>query len=211
MLVRSAHESSDERDEYEVNVENPEHVGHGVRQVTLDTSEVAGSVIPLVDDEQVQMVTVVVGNSRPLLRVLLADHQPRVLQSLGALLTALPWSAPNRSDFPIEIVGEEDQNSHTVERVEMHEPDVVLMDLSVPESASFGADSESHTLEASSGLETIRAIKRRWPKVRVVVFTMYANDRAAAMRAGADAFLLKGCPTNELLAAIKPVAFVEAA
>ena len=34
---------------------------------------------------------------------------------------------------------------------------------------------------------------------RVVVLTMYATDRSAVLQAGADAFLLKGCPTRELL------------
>jgi DNA-binding NarL/FixJ family response regulator len=38
----------------------------------------------------------------------------------------------------------------------------------------------------------------------VVVLTMYATDRAAALASGADAFLLKGCPTAELLEAVMP-------
>ena len=52
------------------------------------------------------------------------------------------------------------------------------------------------------GLEAIRLIKSRWPQVRIVVLTMYTTHRAAALAAGADAFLLKGCPAQDLLEAI---------
>jgi DNA-binding NarL/FixJ family response regulator len=45
-------------------------------------------------------------------------------------------------------------------------------------------------------------IKARWPEVKVVVLTMYATYRAEALAAGADAFLVKGCPAEELLEAI---------
>jgi DNA-binding NarL/FixJ family response regulator len=52
------------------------------------------------------------------------------------------------------------------------------------------------------GLEVIRRIKSQWPRVRIVVLTMYATHRAAALAAGADAFLLKGCPAEALQNAI---------
>ena len=42
------------------------------------------------------------------LRLLIADDQPRVRQSLEALLTALRWSTPNSTGYPIEIVGDAD-------------------------------------------------------------------------------------------------------
>jgi DNA-binding NarL/FixJ family response regulator len=52
------------------------------------------------------------------------------------------------------------------------------------------------------GWAAIQEIKSRWPAIRIVVLTMYATDRASVLNAGADAFLLKGCPTNELLEAM---------
>ena len=52
------------------------------------------------------------------------------------------------------------------------------------------------------GLEVIRLIKSRQPQVRIVVLTMYATHRAATFAAGADAFLLKGCPAEALRDAI---------
>jgi len=54
------------------------------------------------------------------------------------------------------------------------------------------------------GMATIQMIKSRWPAVRIVVLTMYATDRVSLLAAGADAFLLKGCPTRELLDAVMP-------
>jgi len=54
------------------------------------------------------------------------------------------------------------------------------------------------------GMKAIKIIKSRWPKVRIVVLTMYATDRAIALESGADAFLLKGCTTDELLEAVMP-------
>jgi DNA-binding NarL/FixJ family response regulator len=53
-------------------------------------------------------------------------------------------------------------------------------------------------------MATIQMIKSRWPAIRIVVLTMYATDRASVLAAGADAFLLKGCPTRELLDAVMP-------
>jgi CheY-like chemotaxis protein len=64
---------------------------------------------------------------------------------------------------------------------------VVLMDARMP---------------VMDGLQATRLIKDQWPHVRVVVLTVYAARRAEALAAGADAFLVKGCPAEELLQAI---------
>jgi DNA-binding NarL/FixJ family response regulator len=74
-----------------------------------------------------------------------------------------------------------------VQLVEECRPDVVLMDARMP---------------VMDGLEATRLIKDRWPGVKVVVLTMYASYRADALAAGADAFLVKGCPAGERLGAI---------
>jgi len=52
------------------------------------------------------------------------------------------------------------------------------------------------------GLAATRQIKARWPAIRVVVVTMYVSLRAQAQAAGADAFLRKGGPVEELLSAL---------
>jgi DNA-binding NarL/FixJ family response regulator len=134
------------------------------------------------------------------IRVLIADDQPRARRSLKALLTAMSWRTPSYTAqptsaglFPVEVVGEAENGPQAVEQVWALHPDVVLMDLQL------------HTVSAPEprpdGWAAIQVIKSRWPAIRIVV-TMYATDRASALAAGADAFLLKGCPTSELLDAV---------
>lgn len=53
-----------------------------------------------------------------------------------------------------------------------------------------------------SGLEATRLIKQTWPAIRVVLLTMYSINKIDALRAGADAILLKGGNPEELEAAI---------
>jgi len=136
-------------------------------------------------------------------RVLIADDQPRSRRSLRALLTAMRWSTPGYSkqptpagSFPVEVVGEAEDGAQAIRQVLALRPDVVLMDL------------QMHTTYASesmlNGMATIRIIKETWPAIRIVVLTMYATNRASVLAAGADAFLLKGCPTTELLDAVMP-------
>jgi DNA-binding NarL/FixJ family response regulator len=130
------------------------------------------------------------------IRLLIADVQPRARRSLEALFTALRWSS-SCVQPPIEIVGQAGDDQQMLEHVQALHPDVVIMD----------PDRQTNSLAEPKldGLGAIRMIKRQWPAVRVVVLTMYATDRAAALAAGADAFLLKGCPTSELWAAVTTV------
>lgn len=136
------------------------------------------------------------------IRVLIADDQPRARRSLRALLTAMGWSAAGdlgqpaaASSFPIEIVGEAKNGQEAIEQMLAVHPDVVVMDLQL--------DTVPASRSRLDGAATIRMIKSAWPTVRIVVLTMYATDRALMLTAGADAFLLKGCPTTELLDALR--------
>jgi DNA-binding NarL/FixJ family response regulator len=134
------------------------------------------------------------------IRLLIADDQPRVRHSLEALLTAQRWST-NCIEVMIEIVGEADDGQQAVAQVEALHPDVVVLDLPIYDSANRALVLE----EKLDGLRVIRTIKRQWPEVRIVFLTMYATDRSAILLAGADAFLLKGCPTSELLEAVMSI------
>jgi len=111
-------------------------------------------------------------------RVLIADDNDRARVGLRALLALRP---------EIEIVGEAADGEEAVQKVRDGRPDVVLMDARMPQM---------------DGLEATRQIKGHWPQVRIVVVSMYASHRAEALAAGADAFLVKGCPAGELLATI---------
>lgn len=136
-------------------------------------------------------------------RVLIVDDQPRARHSLKALLTAMRWSTPERagqpaqaSFYPVEVVGEAGDGPQALAQVAALLPDVVVMDL------------QPHTMSAAEprldGIATIKAIKTHWPATRIVVLTMYTTDRTSVLAAGADIFLLKGCPTKDLLDAVMP-------
>jgi DNA-binding NarL/FixJ family response regulator len=56
------------------------------------------------------------------------------------------------------------------------------------------------------GLQATRIIKARWPRVKVVVLTLYGEYEAEALAAGADAFIGKGEPPGRLLAALAALA-----
>ncbi len=112
------------------------------------------------------------------IRVLIADDRLPSREGLRALAATWPKA---------EVVGEAGDGREAVRLVEVCCPDVVLMDVRMP---------------AMDGLAATRIIKERWPQVRVVILTMYPVHHQEALSAGADAFVVKGCPTEELLAAI---------
>jgi DNA-binding NarL/FixJ family response regulator len=115
--------------------------------------------------------------SRPI-RVLIADDSVRTREGLRALFAARP---------EIVLVGEAANGQDAVRMVGECAPDVVLMDLHMP---------------VLDGVAATRLIKAQWPTLTVVILTMYAAERAAALAAGADAFLVKGGAPERLLAAL---------
>jgi DNA-binding NarL/FixJ family response regulator len=115
-------------------------------------------------------------------RVLIADDQVHIRQGLQAVLAAWP---------EINVVGVGASSADVAQLVAKCRPAVALMDLPMPGRGLSGDEGED-------GLETIRLIKSRWPQVRIVVLTMYTTHRVAALAAGADAFLLKGCAAEAL-------------
>jgi DNA-binding NarL/FixJ family response regulator len=112
------------------------------------------------------------------IRVLIADDCSHSRNGLRALLGTWP---------EVEVVAEAANGREAVRMVEECRPDVVVMDARMP-----GMD----------GLEATRLIKDRLPEVKVIALTLYGSYRAIAARAGADAFLIKGCSSEELLQAI---------
>jgi DNA-binding NarL/FixJ family response regulator len=119
-----------------------------------------------------------------LIRVLLADDQSLVRAGFRMILKAEP---------DIEVVGEAGDGRDAVGRAERLAPDVVLMDVRMPEL---------------DGIEATRRILARPAPPRIVVLTTFDRDEYvyAALRAGASAFLLKDAPEHQLLAAIRVVA-----
>ena len=137
-------------------------------------------------------------------RVLIADGQAHTRRGLQALLAAWP---------EIEVVGMAANGVEALQLVDKCRPDVALMDvpmpvITLPAAAAAARRSRSDNrpgggTEERDGLEAIRHIRSGWPQVRIVVLTMYTTHRAAALAAGAGAYLLKGCPAQDLLEAIR--------
>lgn len=97
-----------------------------------------------------------------------------------------------------EIVGEARDGAEAVELAAALRPDVILMDVTMPEL---------------DGVEATRKIKARQPDVRIVMLTMHADQDvlAEAIRAGANGYLVKDCSTDEIASAIETVAGGETA
>jgi CheY-like chemotaxis protein len=114
-------------------------------------------------------------------RVLLADDHEIVRQGLVALLSEA------RS---IEIVGEAANGREAVNLADRLRPDVVIMDVSMP---------------LMDGYEATRQIKANLPQIRVLALSMYNEPEAMENmeRAGAEGYVLKTAPFEELLAAIR--------
>ena len=118
------------------------------------------------------------------LRVVLADDHVTVRHGLRLILDAQP---------DLTVVGEADDGRATLQRVQELDPDVVVMDISMP---------------GMSGLSATRVLKEARPRVAIVVLTRHADDAYLheMLRAGAAAFVLKQSPSTELIQAIRAAA-----
>ena len=116
--------------------------------------------------------------------MLLADDHPVVRAGLRALLGTLPG---------LEVVGEAADGASAVREAQVLHPDVVLMDVRMPEL---------------DGVEATRQICARVPGTAVLILTMYEDDATVftAMQAGARGYLLKDVGQDELVTAIRSVA-----
>ena len=123
-------------------------------------------------------------------RVVLADDQVLVRSGFKALLDA---------EDDITVVGEAANGVEAVDRVRATRPDVVLMDIRMPQLDGIKSTSE---IVRTRGLE----------QVRVLILTTYDTDAYVfeALQAGASGFLLKDAGPAELLHAIRVVAAGEA-
>jgi DNA-binding NarL/FixJ family response regulator len=120
------------------------------------------------------------------IRVVLADDQALVRGGFRLIL---------ESEDDIRVVGEAEDGEAAVDLVGQHHPDVVLMDIQMPRV---------------DGLEATRRIVRmgQQAQTRVLVLTTFERDDYVfeALRGGASGFLLKNCPPEELVRAVRLVA-----
>ncbi len=118
------------------------------------------------------------------IRVLIADDHKIMLAGLRSLLE-------KQTDF--EVVGEADNGRKAVQMAQEKTPDVVVMDVSMPDL---------------NGIEATMQIIESLPKTRVIALSMHSDKRfvMGMLRAGASGYLLKDCASQELANAIVQVA-----
>jgi len=119
-----------------------------------------------------------------MIRILIADDHPIVREGLRAVLSTQP-------DF--QVVGEAESGVQTLQQVTAFQPDILLLDLEMPQG---------------NGVETLKRLGQLEATVRVIIFTAFDTDDriVEAVRAGAKGYLLKGAPRAELFNAIRVVA-----
>jgi len=119
-----------------------------------------------------------------IIRVLIADDHTIVRSGVRLLLAA---------EADIEVIGEALNGHEAIAQVQSLQPDVVLMDISMP-----GMD----------GLNATQHIKTKWPEVNVLVLTMHRSDEYLfeMLKAGASGYVLKGADTSDLIQAVRVVA-----
>jgi DNA-binding NarL/FixJ family response regulator len=122
------------------------------------------------------------------IRIVIADDHGVVREGLRAVLGSEP---------DMEVVGEAATGKEVLERATEARPDVILMDIQMPDL---------------NGIEATRRILEVNPEVGVVVLTMFEDDDSvfSAMRAGARGYVLKGAPPSEILKVLRAVAGGEA-
>jgi len=117
------------------------------------------------------------------IRVLAVDDHPIVRQGIAGLVGI---------QADMVLVGEASNGRDAIQQFRMHQPDVTLMDLQMPEM---------------NGLDALLAIRGEFPDAKVIVLTTYAGDAQIlrALKAGAQAYLLKNTLHKELLETIRTV------
>lgn len=117
------------------------------------------------------------------IRILVADDHPVVRDGLVAILST-------QQDF--DVVGEAGDGQETLRKVSALTPNVLLLDLEMPEM---------------DGVRVLQALRESHSTTRVIVFTAFDTDERilAAVRAGAQGYLLKGAPRDEIFEAVRVV------
>ena len=117
------------------------------------------------------------------MKIILAEDHTILRAGLRALLAS-------REDF--EVVGEAGDGREAVRIADLHVPDLILIDLSMPKL---------------NGMEAIKEIKGRHPQIKIIVLTVHKGDEyiVASLDAGADGYILKDASHNELILAIEYV------
>jgi DNA-binding NarL/FixJ family response regulator len=119
----------------------------------------------------------------PVVRILAVDDHPLLREGIAALI---------RNEPDMALVAEAANGREAIEQFRKVQPDVTLMDVQMPDM---------------SGIDALIAIRQEAPKAKIIVLTTYGGDALAmrAMKAGAQAYVLKGLVRKDLLETIRAV------
>ncbi len=113
------------------------------------------------------------------LRLMIVDDNPHARKALSAFISTQDW---------LKVISEASNGDDAVRKIRDQSPDMILMDIQMP---------------VMDGLKATQIIKEHWPRIKVVILTIYADYRLQAKQVGADAFLVKGCSMEEMTSTIR--------
>lgn len=117
------------------------------------------------------------------IRIILADDHTVVRAGLKSLLD---------QETTMEVIAEASDGREVLELVRQHEPDMVIMDVAMPEL---------------NGVDATRQLRADYPEIKVLALSMHSDKRfvLTMLKAGASGYLLKNCATRELTQAIQTI------
>ncbi len=119
-----------------------------------------------------------------MIRLMLVDDHAVLRDGLRNILSV---------EDDIEVVGEAVSGDEALLQVEKCKPDLILMDINMP---------------LKNGVEVTGILKKKYPNIKILVLTMHSHEEyfMSAIREGADGYLLKDAPSDQVVEAIRTVA-----
>jgi DNA-binding NarL/FixJ family response regulator len=118
-----------------------------------------------------------------MIRVLITDDHPLVREGLIKIL---------REEVDMKVIGEAQNAAEAMEHLKQHDVDVLILDISLP---------------GKSGLDMLKDLKQRYPKLRILILSMHPEDRFArrVLKTGASGYITKESAPDQLVNAIRKV------
>ncbi|MFD3445886.1 response regulator [Microbacteriaceae bacterium 4G12] len=144
----------------------------------IDSQKDAGTIVTCV----IPALNIEKAPTQDEINILIVDDQSIVLDSLELLLNEY-------TDFNVTVAN---SGRQALEKCEENQPDIVLMDIQMPEM---------------NGIIATEEMKRKWPNTKVIMVTTFEESSSVseALKAGAEGYVLKSAPPKELVAAIRLV------